>query len=441
MSAQESSTTKSIEIFDNDTLAAAICFLRNHGTFSRAVTLRHSRPARKSDSPRLQISIVFCSHAGFLDATIVGDFVHALNATSFAIEEVRYTFDSRFWAQANSANYYHGPKLEKRVYGSIGCLPHLISLHWDGSGEYDPDCQSQLAGALEGARNLVRLRCADIAFLVDDYRFDAFLMELQNHPMLSEITFADCFMSTQVLRVSERKWKAFFDALSSIQNLRKLTLCFLAPFDPSYLPSTRAFTSLCAHPKLEILDISGLGSHVILSARQGLRRSNSLKDLTISTQLQGAELLLLGAIVRTQKSLRKLIINVQNYEDDHPMIYLISALEVNSTLTDMKFQFYDGTLFFSNGIQDAMVALLEKRNYTLLSITFDLPLCPEVRNLQTEDMLEYYLCLNRFGRKTILENLTNTHREPWLATLICSSKSLEALYYFLSLNPSMVHVL
>lgn len=443
---QELSNMKIIEIFDNDTLAAAICFLRSHGTFSETGTRLNPRPAIKADSPPLQISLAFSSHAGFLEATMVEDFVHALNDTSIPVEELRYIFDSRFWEQANSA-HHHGPKLKNQVYDGIGRLPHLRSLHWVGNGDFVPDCQLQLARALKGAKNLVRLRCADIIFYAADYGFDAFLMELQNHPTLSELAFADCCIITgYVSQVKETKWGAFFDALSSIINLRKLTLSFsfLEQFDgsPSHQPSTRAFASLCAHPKLEILDISSLGRNVVPSAWQGIRRNSSLSDLTLSTQLQETELLLLGTMVRTQKSLKKLIINVKEFEDDQPMTHLISALEVNLTLTDMKFQFQFqfgfGVQFFSNGIQDAMVVLLEKRNYTLRSITFDLPLCSKVRNLQTEEMLEYYLCLNRFGRKTFLENLTSTDKEQWVSALICARESLDALHYFLSLNPTMI---
>ena len=158
----------------------------------------------------------------------------------------------------------------------------------------------------------------------------------------------------------------------------------------------------------------------------------------MSTFLDEADLLPLSKMLRTHQFLKKLTIHMGIFEDDQHMRHLISALEVNSTLTELTFIFRGWDRFFSNGIQDALVAMLEEKNFSLLSVNFDLASYPEVRNRQTEDMMEYYLSLNRFGRKALLENPTTTSREMWVSTLATASKSLDALFYFLSLNPTLV---
>ena len=418
--------SKSIAIYNIDSLTA---FLRDQGC------LEPTEEKKGESTIRLFISLTHDNHG--IDDVALQNLVNGLQSTQTRIEALIILAPIERSADPRMTQFCH----------SVGNISTLKELTWFGSFELIPfrdNCMQNVTAILRRARNLEMLICHDILFDGETHEFEEFAQTFNNHASLKGVYFRGCKVADG--KQVKSNVNPVLMALSSVVNLRELSIsCWILPLTStssggSGTPSIDCpLSQLCLRPSLVSLDITDTdtGGQGILAWSAALCNSRSITTLSLQTDMLMEECRVLGEIVRSNEVIQKLILCIGHFEDDQHMMYLISALEENSTITELVFNFRAWTLFFSTPVQEAFVSMLERKNFALLSVTFILSQSAEVRNLEMEDMVEYFLVLNRSGRKILLEDPTTVSTEQWISTLISAKDSLDALFYFLSTNPSL----
>jgi hypothetical protein len=123
-----------------------------------------------------------------------------------------------------------------------------------------------------------------------------------------------------------------------------------------------------------------------------------------------------------------------NNHDQH-FAQIVNAFQDNSkiSLITLCCGFGPKQYIPSTQTGQAMLKLLET-NTTLSHINF-FPR-PTQEDWKFLPQMEFYLGLNRMGRKMVLTSTTN-HRPQWIRVLARASKDVSALFYFLSVNPAL----
>ena len=267
----------------------------------------------------------------------------------------------------------------------------------------------------------------------------AFANALHAHPALIFLNFLLSTVPSTKQRLSNIN--PILTAISTIPNLKRLVLgCWLPPLletvddqatEEVYLPLAR----VCGHPRLESLRLEYFRvGRSFRSAFTAIQNSTSLESLMVAIQLDDEEQCRsLAKIVQLSPTLDFLRIILTPCENDHHLSLIIESLHVNFTITKLSIVFRR-TSVFSSSIQESLVTMLEKKNLTIERIELRGNVESEGRGIVLKMM--HFAKLNRLGRKYLLENPNAPHGK-WVETLASTRNDLNALYYFLSLNPSL----
>eukprot|EP00797_Seminavis_robusta_P018467 Sro276_g106030.2 (324) ;mRNA; r:49149-50120 len=134
-------------------------------------------------------------------------------------------------------------------------------------------------------------------------------------------------------------------------------------------------------------------------------------------------------MLRTNTSLLKCTMVVyelghdNNTQETCTMPELATALQSNTTLQSFEIH---GSTELGKWLEEAFLIMMQS-NYTLTT----LKLCQD-EALFLRPFLQFYLALNKAGRKLLDQNAT---REDWVSALIRVRQDLSCIFYFLSTNP------
>lgn len=402
-------TTKTVPINHNETLVKT------------AQLLLSNKPAP------IRLLLTTASTNEDVDHVSLEEFIHALETTKTCIPDV--VVDPRgLDAVVNSDT-------RMRLSNAIGSNPALKALSWrSGPTQSSARSMQHLTVMLLQARRVKNLSCVDVTFDGTATDYQNFASALANHPTLEEVWIKGCTVADNQTTASHQD--CVLASLSTLQSLRDLSMsCFASPGSVKKMENS-SLLRLGRLPNLTTLDFTGIHKLGVVAAATALRESRSIKNLYIKASLCAEDFTHLSDIVRTNQVLEGLHIWLGPVQNDHPVSLLLNALKENTTLASLEFMFQQRDRFFSSSIQQAIIAMLEHFNFTLLVLSFDLSRSLEVRNHHTESLVDYYLSLNRLGRAMLLTQ-SNLPKEDWIAVLNASIDNVDPLYYFLSRNPTL----
>jgi hypothetical protein len=349
---------------------------------------------------------------------------------------------------------YLSESIRARFYPLLGAIPTLRAVHWKNRDSSDRSfsCLPPLTLLLRQARNLRTLKCTCAVFLGTAQDFHDFAAALQAHPTLINLHFPNCRVTH-----SPDHLRPFLEALAAIPNLTRLDISswtpeFRSPEDLNHFYddiTSKALAQAYSHKHLISLrmdqSLAIQQSHHLSLA---LSQTQSITSLTIRLCLQEKDCLFLSHVLRTNISLTNLKVGLalpnkthSTSFNDHHLTHVLSALEENSALTDLKIDY----LFTQNPpsltVGEAILTLLGRRNVTLTNFHIHVP-CTSPEPVFFASM-NFFLRLNQLGRKTLMENPNATRRE-WVhilerATLATETEELRisTFFYFLLENPSL----
>jgi len=234
----------------------------------------------------------------------------------------------------------------------------------------------------------------------------------------------------------------------------------LGELTPTALGSLGASSSLT---KLT-LDYFDLRDRHIAALSRALETSQSLRELAVTCELGRVGCTAVSQLLFINTSLTNLTLQLNDvpmYDDPtvieeiavedynveksrDPTLLIAKALETNQTL---QYFCLKGYAQISRKSREAFATLL-RHNMTLISCELDLQRSPSPSDdLQRE--ADMFLKLNELGRKELLEgpdigddncierHLEESSPQKWLRTLWEVRHDLDALYYLMSLNPTL----
>jgi hypothetical protein len=404
-------TITSVDIKDNASLRSALRVLRQWEA--------------QAPSVRLHLDLATGNR---IDPVFLEILLYVLQITTCNIEEATVTLPS-----ANNVSHSAKPTMQ-RACSMIASIPTLRTLSWRGEGT-GPTSMEYIAKAMINARRTVRLNLWGFVFVGTFKDFFDFAVALYKHPTLKEISIASCTLEDAVC--TNVNVDPILMALATVPNLTDLALSGFVPSGKAHsLRASNTIRDLCAHPNLRSLDLLDTRGRGLLVASKAIQISR-ITTLCVDTSLLAEEIYQLGCIIRYSKTIQDLHVYLDSFKSDDSLHLLIQALNKNRGPRRLEFIFQEPDKYFSEGIQTALVDMLENHNFKLHFLSFRLSSSLDVRNVQTESIIEYYLCLNRLGRNHLLRNSSATSNEDWISTLESAGRSLDLIYYFLSQNPSL----
>lgn len=218
-------------------------------------------------------------------------------------------------------------------------------------------------------------------------------------------------------------------ALSDIRNLQELNLIYTRE-GPEWIQAL--LQHVCTSRSMKILrinvhDFSFVGDP-IQQMCQALQSNTTLRELSIRCPLDADGAAYLADALNGSKSdcrLEELYIQLKNYAYAIP---IAEALHTNKNMTWFELRVWTG------GDRNPLLKALERMlidNTCMQSITID------NGRLGLTLSIDFYLALNKSGRKKLLEGGDKLTKEVWVDYLVGWSSNLSGLFYVLSLNPSL----
>lgn len=279
-----------------------------------------------------------------------------------------------------------------------------------------------LADFIHNAQELHTLRLDSIRITGNRVDMDDLCASLMTHPSLEEIYLSGCIPAdeTTILEPIAR----------SIANIHSLKLVEIVEtsFPPSGAWTGGSLAELCRSDSLEVLRVRGirfLMDEDILLMAKALNSNKAMKQLwLLSCELgfQGVGPTAIAEMLRNNSSLEILGLNRLCF-NRHAMI-IADALKANSSLRGLHLCLRDG---LSSEVRDYYANIVEE-NYALEKVSGGL--------IGSDSQVEFFLRLNRAGRKTLLQD-ENCAKKKWITALESQSNDVSALYYLLSRKPSL----
>jgi len=347
------------------------------------------------------------------------------------IEEVRFR-----------GGIYHRDGVDQntviRLCNAMAVQPHLETLHCSGGRSG----MQYLAPFLSQAKHIRKCSCFFSIFEGNQQDFSDFAQALHSHPSLPEINFVRCEIPTE--QRTNHNITAVLTALSTIPNLTGLQLSGFVPPESETEPNPGLLALIC-NSNLQKFTLSirdPVSSHSIISATSiPLCTSQTIRQLSLQTDLSHECMLQLSNIVKENRTLEKLRVGVFRFDSDGPFTLLIDALAENSTLLEVCFRtccWYKTP--FSPGIQDAFVSLIATKNFTIHKLQFSHDPTNgrlDLVSSHTEKLIRLYTKLNRMGRKQVWQNTAATKKD-WVDMLVAAEGEPRVIHSLLSKNPSVL---
>lgn len=265
---------------------------------------------------------------------------------------------------------------------------------------------------------------------------------LQCHPALEDICFSGCASANEErddVEESENDSSQPFlwPIAKAIAKIPTLTMVEIVEtsFPPSGAWTGECLSELSKSESLKILRVRGirfLGDGDIALIARSLHFNNALKELWIlACELgldggSGPEAI--AEMLRINTSLEILGLNRLSF-NEHAIV-IADALKNNRSLRGLHLCLRDG---FTARIYKSYATLLLEHNYVLEKINGGFMGSHAAGD---EAQIDFYLRMNRNGRRSLLQN-DNATREQWLDALCLQSDDVSALFYLLSRNPSL----
>lgn len=247
---------------------------------------------------------------------------------------------------------------------------------------------------------------------------------------------------------------ALFRTVSSLPSLKNFYFKSAMPVSAPHAPMVSSLVSLVTQPSLEVLDLRSVGipqdsSQLITPVLQAIHLESSLQQLILgnspgSTHSHDCELFsAVGNMLSSNRQLKSLTLYTANNTNLLKALPpVLSSFRTNRTLNSLSFVRPNANFGRTPlCIPDRFLQFLEKDNLTLESLDiYDMKgaFRPKVR---VEDLLpataEFYLKLNRGGRRLLLENDIQ-NEQSWMNMLWRHRGDVGVLYYYLKRNPDLV---
>jgi hypothetical protein len=350
------------------------------------------------------------------------------------------------------------------ILGDHKKLSHLVIDNMSEMQEEDREFPLRaLTGFVQKARQLVSLHLdvdAAITGTSDDGR--AFLESLQQHPSLTHMEVGDFGNEHSTIMASDfsplmvpNKWEELTIshtgeqvtgqhvdiAILQSRVLRKLLIDTGAnngrggfqPHLPTLFEALR--TNQCTISTLTILDDLHLAEACALMIQHNTTLNHIF--LSLGIQSKNGALITAALLANTNITSLRLIMSAERNGDASALVH---NLRNNTTLKRVHFHFQG--LFNQERVDEVMLkpfAEILEDNYVLEEIQIDK--CHGLFDLSPK--VQFFLELNRAGRKKLLESMINSSdpaeaRALWTDKVIQHRTNLDVVFYFLSQNPSFL---
>lgn len=327
-----------------------------------------------------------------------------------------------------------------RLFREIGRLPNLHSFRISFSFQRFrqlpvlPIPSHALAELLQSAQKLEALTLDECRLVFRDGNdIQALSLALQRAPKLTHITLYNCF--PQPPQPSEPPQDFPPDQLaqgiSQIPTLEEFNVIFTLGGPESWISSLvgQSCTSNSMRAlRINVPDGSCLGVPIFSMCRN-LETNITLKDLSIRCCLDDEAGTALGQALKSpHNALEELYVQMRSY---HHAIPIAQALAKNNHLKSFELRVW--TRGDRQPLLSAYEAMLP-HNLTLERLVID-----NGRH-QFTPLIDFYLALNRAGRRQLLEQGEHLQRQTWIDFLIRRAHpDVSFLYYTLSLNPCLIY--
>ena len=243
---------------------------------------------------------------------------------------------------------------------------------------------------------------------------------------------------------------SLFEALASLPNLKEVKI--VSNTNTMADPPLKALCNSTILTRLELDPQRGIGADII----DTLVQSTTVQELLLRCSYNDPSSKALARLIQSNSTVTKLtLLFHESWRDDNgyePFILpLAGSLKTNSTLSYVKLSMGQG--YPTNTILQAMLSAF-RTNFTLHSLEL-FEQAPRVQCMSYEDIeklpegnektalllgkrIQYYTMMNCSGRGALLEQTAcAAGREQWIKKLLEFSYSLDHVYYFLRLNPTL----
>lgn len=243
---------------------------------------------------------------------------------------------------------------------------------------------------------------------------------------------------------------SLFEALASLPILKEVKVVSNA--NTMAGPSLKALCNLTTLTRLELDPQKGIGVDVVNT----LVKSTTIQEVLLSCAYNDPSSKALARLIESNSTVTKLtLLFHESWRDDNTnepyILPLARALSTNSSLSHVKIYF--GRRYPTNTILQAMLSIF-RTNFTLLNLELS-EHASRAQNMSYEDIerlpegnektalllckrIQYYTMMNCSGRGALLEQTAcAAGRQQWIRKLLEFSYSLDHVYYFLRLNPTL----
>lgn len=291
---------------------------------------------------------------------------------------------------------------------------------------------------------LTTLRLDSIAFQGTAEEFDRLAQALRQHPTLQDIGMSGLSLALESSHHATQFLPAMAKALSQLPSLRAMEI-----METAYVPfwTGRSLAELCSSPTLQVLRIRGvrfLNDDDIAQMAHALdahRHHTQLSELWIlSCELgytgeEGSRAL--AHMLQRNTSLE--LLGVNRLLCRQSALVIAQGLVQNQTLRTLHLCLRDGP---DRGICEAYAQLLRDHNYGLETMSGSGFLRASAgghdktcSGLAAVSQIDFYLRLNRNGRRFLLRDENTVSLHQWMDALGRQNQDVSALFYWLSRNP------
>ena len=188
----------------------------------------------------------------------------------------------------------------------------------------------------------------------------------------------------------------------------------------------KALATLCQSPYLKALRVRGVrflkDDHIILSA-QALKTNATMNELSFLCDIGGRAVEALCEMLVVNRSLQVVCLN--RIMEGKQASDIARALSLNTTVRELHLYFRYCVI---EHLRTSFLALMQQ-NYTL----------EKLAGGWACSSLEFYLNLNRAGRKQLLGNSIKPSPMDWIDLMATQQDDVRSLFYFLSQNPTLCY--
>lgn len=343
------------------------------------------------------------------------------------------------------------------LFEVLGAIPSLQRLCFNSRSGFDGVISVQsLIYVLSRATRLASFAVSDLKLEGTDQDWAQFAEELQRAVYLRSFCIIECELSRPPVLEGAGALAALVAASSSDSpkfplDPMVMVLSILPGMEKIYLHSTRsgglgvissqAVGALLLSGSLKVLKIRDfvLRADSIKAMARMLQVNPVLKDLKVGTMsdFKMASAVAFAAMLESNSSLECLEMGLSAMVDDDCASTLAKALKVNKGLKSFALTADDSdntsnavalTQKVSKTCKDSFVDML-RSNYVMENFVLfqRFPVKPEFK---------LFVTLNKLGRGRLLQN-EETNMEQWVHALATVNDDLDALFYYVSINPDL----